>query len=160
MDLVQVAIQDRVVYYVTDAGWLFAWDRSTCLDSGRMEARLCWVRKASIGERVLSFASSPTGILTIESGVGRSHSYIVKRDFLNYVEKVKISRKRKLVPDCVDIDQIRPCPSLPVIELDKESTNWPTGWLLVGQGMMLRQITGFIGFDTCCVYNLLKEYGL
>ena len=24
-------------------------------------------------------------------------------------------------------------------ELDKESTDWPTGWLLVGQGMMLRQ---------------------
>ena len=89
MDLVQVAIQDRVVYYVTDAGWLFAWDRSTCLDSGRMEARLCWVRKASKGERVLSFASSPTGILTIESGNSHVVSWKIRltvwkidRDFI------------------------------------------------------------------------------
>ena len=135
MDLAKISVQDKNVFCLTEAGWIFCWDLDLCTTAGprvrkprrkkkrKDEAALKWVKKAKPGMPVLTFVPSPTSILSLEGGVGRRYMYLVERDFLNHVEEEKSLTEKRLVEQCQIKSKLPKLEELPLVDLDERPTD-------------------------------------
>ena len=87
MAVIQICVQDQIILCLTEAGWMFAWDWAQCVTLDKAEVNQSWRIKPKPGVPIINFVVSPTEILSLEGGPGRRFMYLVKRDFLNHVEK-------------------------------------------------------------------------
>ena len=100
MAVTQVSVQERSIFCLTEAGWLFAWDwdSSTALSQAAVSPK--WkIRPKNNSNPIMNFVSSPTEIVSLEGGPGRRFMYLVKRDFLNHVENGTGHRNKRAAVD-------------------------------------------------------------
>jgi len=140
MDLVKIAVQDRNVFCLTESGWLFSWDWGVCIGEEISKGRKIkkkksktdsivpnWIKKPKSGMPIMGFVANSTEILSLEGGAGRRYMYLVKRDFLNHVEKPKdvepSQHEKRPAEDTHERVKIPRLTDSPPIQIDEERTD-------------------------------------
>jgi len=124
-DIVKIVCFNDFLFWLTESGRLFAWDKAKAVSQKAEGEILLWEKHSGHGKKILEFSSNNTEIITREIDGEDGEEYFVLFDFWNGEKKQgKKGRKRKKTTVKNEAQSKAGPSAIQQLDSDADENNW------------------------------------